>query len=48
MAAHYRALSVDTLIAATKAGELDRFLAASAEAPASIEGRGIPKTKKAA
>jgi hypothetical protein len=35
---------LDTLIAATKAGELDRFL----EAPTAVEGRGIPKAKKAA
>ena len=35
---------LDTLIAATRAGELDRFL----EAPTTAEGRGIPKTKKAA
>jgi hypothetical protein len=38
----------DTLMAAAVAGELDRFLAASAEAPAATEGRGIPKTKKVA
>ena len=35
---------IDTLIAATKAGELDRFL----ETPTAAEGRGIPKAKKAA
>jgi len=35
---------LDTLIAATRAGELDRFL----EPPTAAEGRGIPKTKKAA
>ena len=35
---------LDTLIAATKAGELDRFL----EVPKPAEGRGIPKAKKAA
>ena len=35
---------LDTLIAATKAGELDRFL----EVPAAAEGRGSPKAKKAA
>ena len=35
---------LDTLIAATRAGELDRFL----EAPSAAELRGIPKTKKAA
>ena len=35
---------LDTLIAATRAGELDRFL----EAPVAAEGRGILKTKKAA
>lgn len=35
---------LDTVIAATRAGELDRFL----EAPSAAEGRGIPKTKKAA
>jgi hypothetical protein len=34
---------LDTLIAATKAGELDRLL----EHPSASEGRGIPKTKKA-
>lgn len=35
---------LDTLIAAARAGELDRFL----ETPTATEGRGIPKTKKAA
>ncbi len=35
---------LDTLMAATRAGELDRFL----EAPTAVEGRGIPKAKKAA
>ncbi len=35
---------LDTLIAATKADELDRFL----EGPTPAEGRGIPKAKKAA
>lgn len=35
---------LDTVIAATRAGELDRFL----EAPSAAEGRGIPKIKKAA
>ena len=35
---------LDTLIAATRAGELDRFL----ESPTAAEGRSIPKTKKAA
>lgn len=35
---------LDTLIAATKAGELDRFL----EVTTAPEGRGIPKAKKAA
>jgi hypothetical protein len=34
---------IDTLIAATRAGELDRLL----EHPSASEGRGIPKTKKA-
>ena len=34
---------INTLIAATKAGELDRFL----EAPIAAEGRGIPRAKKA-
>ncbi len=38
----------DTLIATTVAVEFDRFLAASAEALTAIDGRGIPKTKKAA
>ncbi len=35
---------METLIAATKAGELDRFL----EVPTGVEGRGVPKAKKAA
>jgi hypothetical protein len=35
---------IDTLIAATRAGELDRFLDTST----ATEGRGIPKSKKAA
>ena len=35
---------LDTLIAAVRAGELDRFL----EVPNANEGRGIPKAKKAA
>ena len=35
---------IDTLIAATKAGELDRLL----ETPTAAEGRGIPRGKKAA
>jgi hypothetical protein len=35
---------IDTLIAAIKAGELDRLL----ETPTAAEARGIPKTKKAA
>jgi len=34
---------LDTLIAATKAGELDRLL----EAATTVQGRGIPKAKKA-
>ena len=35
---------LDTLIAATKAGELDRLL----ETPTAAEGRGIPRAKKTA
>jgi hypothetical protein len=39
---------IDTLIAATRAGELDRFLTTSVDTPASADGIRAPKVKTAA